>query len=201
MKRRRKRLLYVDNFICGGMKIDTTVNAITYWNMKRLKLEIKGGGFGKGEYKWLTEVPINQTLEGDIFLDEMTDVERMLGVIKKEKNKIENTLGLMYEKHPDKEEVLSLIARYESLLEEKPTWPAKTTDAVKEANEIVDNVIEGLNVEVNCDGESNDEESTVKETVNQKDEDATAGKNNSQQVLEANFVDELSKLGKCKEGD
>ncbi|KAI3826861.1 hypothetical protein L1987_00920 [Smallanthus sonchifolius] len=41
--------------------------------------------------------------------------------------------------------------RYESLLEEKPTWPAKKTDVVEEANEIIDIVLEGLNVEENCE--------------------------------------------------
>ncbi|KAI3828254.1 hypothetical protein L1987_02352 [Smallanthus sonchifolius] len=148
-------LLYADIFICGGMKVDTTVNAITYWNMKRLKLreklEIKGGGFGKGEFKGLTEVEVDQTLEGDLLMDEMTDVARMLSVIKKEKNKIENTLGLMYEKHHEKEEVLNLIARTVKKKRdlEEPTEILKNLQVKSEQDleaNLVDEATDGENI-------------------------------------------------------
>jgi hypothetical protein len=54
------QLLYVDSVKCKGIVVDKNVNAITFWNMNRLrerqKLEISKGGFGIGKLKKLSKV-------------------------------------------------------------------------------------------------------------------------------------------------
>ncbi|KAI7726050.1 LOW QUALITY PROTEIN: hypothetical protein M8C21_016698, partial [Ambrosia artemisiifolia] len=51
-------LLYVDSFKCKGIDIDSSVVPISFWTFQRLRdrerIEIKGGGFGKGTVKPLT---------------------------------------------------------------------------------------------------------------------------------------------------
>ncbi|KAI3755399.1 hypothetical protein L1987_55196 [Smallanthus sonchifolius] len=105
---------------------------------------------------------IENSEDGDSFYFRMDFIMLFLtimtGVINKEKNKLENTLDLMYEKH-----------------REKPTWPAKKTDAVKEATEIIDSVLQGLNVEEYCEKKRDLEEPT--------DEATTSGENISEEVL------------------
>ncbi|KAI3775902.1 hypothetical protein L1987_45660 [Smallanthus sonchifolius] len=50
------KMLYVDSAECRKMKVDYTLNQITFWTMDRLRirerLEIKGRGFGKVKPVW-----------------------------------------------------------------------------------------------------------------------------------------------------
>ncbi|KAL8215876.1 hypothetical protein R6Q57_022713, partial [Mikania cordata] len=52
-------LLYVDSIECTGMIIDSSIRAIEFWSVDRLKkregLEIENGGFGFGDYVGMSD--------------------------------------------------------------------------------------------------------------------------------------------------
>ncbi|KAI3687066.1 hypothetical protein L1987_80757 [Smallanthus sonchifolius] len=105
-------LLYVKSVECKGIKTDKKMNPISFSNMSRLKerqkWEIENGGFEKGKYKRLTKLIEDEDEEdsGYSVVDEIEGLEKLLDVIHKQKKLIDNKLGRLLEKHPDREEVL-----------------------------------------------------------------------------------------------
>ncbi|KAI3763181.1 hypothetical protein L1987_53632 [Smallanthus sonchifolius] len=91
-------LLYVDSIECKGIKMDKNTIPISFWNMSRLKerqkWEIENGGFGKGKFKRLSKVVVDED-EGNIgyFVgDEIEVLEKLLDVLQKQKNVLDSKL-------------------------------------------------------------------------------------------------------------
>ncbi|KAI3777134.1 hypothetical protein L1987_46928 [Smallanthus sonchifolius] len=158
------KMLYVDSVECRKMKVDYTLNQITFWTMDRLRirerLEIKGRGFGKGRFKGLT-VSVNNQLAGEMedisleFQEEYTSVLKKLDDFEEKKKDIENELSRIYNRNIERSKVVSLMERHELVLQVKLVWPqdnrvqettAKISDVLKKINEeIVDEEIHGVN--------------------------------------------------------
>ncbi|KAI3713124.1 hypothetical protein L1987_71696 [Smallanthus sonchifolius] len=157
-------MLYVDSVECRKMKVDYTVNQITFWTMDRLRIrersEIKGKDIGKGRFKGLT-ISINNQTVGEMEHISFEFQEEYIGVLKKlddfveKKKEIENDLSVIYNKNTERSKVVSLMERHELILQVKPVWPqdnsltktnSKIGDVLKKINEeIVDREIDGVN--------------------------------------------------------
>ncbi|KAI3755081.1 hypothetical protein L1987_54874 [Smallanthus sonchifolius] len=161
-------LLYVDSVECKGIKMEKKMNPISFWNMSRLKerqkWEIENGGFGKGKYKRLTKLIEDEEDSGYSVVDEIEGLEKLLDVLHKQKKLIDNKLGRLLEKHPEREEVLVIKAKYDSLMqttERNAEIQAEAADRM--TNDKIESVLEDL---ANCSGtnsQSGDDEKTYTE--------------------------------------
>ncbi|KAI3732522.1 hypothetical protein L1987_63727 [Smallanthus sonchifolius] len=124
-------LLYVDSIECKGIKMDKNTNPISLWNMSRLKerqkWEIENGGFGKGKFKRLSKVIVDND-EGDIgYSDEIEVLEKVFDVLQKQKNLFDSKFERLFENHPQRQEVLELKAKYDLLMH--------STDSIRSGGE------------------------------------------------------------------
>ncbi|KAI7756576.1 hypothetical protein M8C21_009886 [Ambrosia artemisiifolia] len=183
-------LLYVDNVECKGMEVDHTVNPITFWNMKKLRvrenLEIRNGGFGMGTFKGLSSRTVNPTKKYTTLLSVDHLKEKIPDVTMKNKKKTENAL--------------------ESIPDEKPRWPVKLTEEVSMADDEFKSVLKGIHVE-GGEGSRNEEsqdelhdgaeklyDAATESGGKPTDEAAFPGSNET--VTTANFIHELNQFGK-----
>ncbi|KAI3676541.1 hypothetical protein L1987_86152 [Smallanthus sonchifolius] len=111
-------ILYVDSVECRKMKVDYTINQITFWTMDRMRirkrLEIKGKGFSKGRFKGLTISVNNQTIgeREDIsleFQEEYISVLKKLDDFEEKKKEIENDLSEIYKKNIERSKVILIL--------------------------------------------------------------------------------------------
>ncbi|KAK9072224.1 hypothetical protein SSX86_008656 [Deinandra increscens subsp. villosa] len=124
-------LLYVDSFLCKGMEIDDTQNAISFWTMKKLqlrqKMEVRNGGFGKGEFKGLSEVidngssQLNHSGSGDSLSEMVSEVEKNIDRVFEAKQTADTSLYMLIKKFPEAPEVSLLQERYRSMFESQCT--------------------------------------------------------------------------------
>ncbi|KAI3829481.1 hypothetical protein L1987_03606 [Smallanthus sonchifolius] len=150
-------LLYVESIDCKGMKGDGTIKALRFWNKKNLKirerLEIKGGGFGRGELKRLKSVLHKKVHDKDIDIERQhVEPKKMFSLVLENKKILETKIEELYKKKPENEEVLSLVARYNSSLKS-----IYTGEIVEVDNKIMSD-LEGLKVnEKDCSGDGKNE--------------------------------------------
>ncbi|KAI7738747.1 hypothetical protein M8C21_033861 [Ambrosia artemisiifolia] len=168
--------------------------------MERLKtretLEIKGVGFGKGNVKGMSSAMIVSSQDfqqfGRIeFMVEMSKVKKQFDVMVKEKKKIEEALSQIYQKYPEKEEVSTLVAMYEALLEDKPTWPSNATGESMETEAKLKVVLAGIGEQVNNDFERTDNERM----------DEGERNTNEEMIVVAKFVTDLMQPEKSSAGE
>ncbi|KAD3337886.1 hypothetical protein E3N88_33407 [Mikania micrantha] len=127
-------LIYVEGFECKGISVDKRIHPIEFWNKNRLKIredwEMKHGGFGRGK--------LNQN-----FVDEGSSGEReepyekteLLAGVKKclddwgnLKSVLEKDLTYLIARDKNNEDIQTVRACYESLLEKKPKWVRQLDD-------------------------------------------------------------------------
>ncbi|KAI3754459.1 hypothetical protein L1987_54243 [Smallanthus sonchifolius] len=86
-------MLYVDSIECKGIKMDKNTNLISFWNMSRLKerqkWEIENCGFGKGMFKRLSKVIVDED-EGNIGYSYVAEngheKKRLINKVREEEN-------------------------------------------------------------------------------------------------------------------
>ncbi|KAI7724527.1 hypothetical protein M8C21_023981 [Ambrosia artemisiifolia] len=168
--------------------------------MERLKtretLEIKGVGFGKGNVKGMSSAMIVPSQDfqqfGRIeFMVEMSKVKKQFDVMVKAKKKIEEALSQIYQKYPEKEEVSTLIAMYEALLEDKPTWSSKATGESMETEAKLKVALARIGEQVNNDFERTDNERM----------DEGEWNTNEEMIVVAKFVTDLMQPEKSSAGE
>ncbi|KAD0618057.1 hypothetical protein E3N88_43972 [Mikania micrantha] len=142
-------LLYVEGFECKGISVDKTVEPIEFWNKNRLKIreewEIKHGGLGRGGVNpnlWKNTEEGEQNVTDSTKVD-IEGVKKMLVQWEEAKNNIEMHLGELVKTNHDSEDIQTVIACYESLLEKKPVWPQPTIQN-DNVYETVDGVLNDL---------------------------------------------------------
>ncbi|KAI3676171.1 hypothetical protein L1987_85771 [Smallanthus sonchifolius] len=145
------------------MKEDGTDKDLRFWNTKNLKirdrLEIKGGGFRRGKLKLLKSVLHTKLHDKDIDIDRQ-QVEK-----------------------PENEEVLSLVARYNS------SFKSICTGENTEADYRIRSVLEGLKVnEKDCSGNGKNEGEISENENYGSPENDCGGKDSSETREDAGLV-------------
>ncbi|KAI3811287.1 hypothetical protein L1987_21008 [Smallanthus sonchifolius] len=108
----------------------------------RERLKIKGRGFGKGRFKGLT-VSVNNASAGE--MDDVSLEFQKLDDLKEKKKEIEIEIAGIYNKNIERSKVVSLIERFELLLQVIPVW---SEDISVNEIEMEDNNIEKLDIQV-----------------------------------------------------
>ncbi|KAI3675016.1 hypothetical protein L1987_84597 [Smallanthus sonchifolius] len=157
-------MLYVDSVECRKMKVNYTINQITFWTMDRLRIrerfEIKGKGFGKGRFKGLTISVNNQTV-GEMedisleFQEEYISVLKKLDDFEEKKRRLKMIYLRFIKKNIERSKVVSLIERHEFILQVKPVWPQD--NSLEETNSKINEMLKKINEEI-VDQEIVDEE-------------------------------------------
>ncbi|KAI3742333.1 hypothetical protein L1987_60013 [Smallanthus sonchifolius] len=79
--------------------------------------------------------------------------------------KIEDNLGKLYLEFPEDEDILSLKAEYETMLEDKPMWHMITKEEIIITKDQISSVLKGFNLEKVESNEQREEEVQETETV------------------------------------
>ncbi|KAK9080113.1 hypothetical protein SSX86_001788 [Deinandra increscens subsp. villosa] len=119
------------SFLCKGMEIDDTQNAISFWTMKKLqlrqKMEARNGGFGKGEFKGLSEFidngssQLNHSGSADSLSEMVSEVEKNIDRVFEAKQTADTSLYMLIKKFPEAPDVSLLQERYRSMFESQCT--------------------------------------------------------------------------------
>ncbi|KAI3801613.1 hypothetical protein L1987_29722 [Smallanthus sonchifolius] len=182
-------LIYVESTKCTRMEIDPKVNPLSFWNMINLKerqmLEIQGGGFGVGPLKALSSYNDIECDEDTRGVDQMKrkrlEVEKLINITIKNKQKIEDNLGKLYLEYPEDAKILSLKEKYENMLEEKPLWQTITKEDIIIAKDQISSVLKGVNLEKgessnNEEIEEQDQETGGNMQIGESEENVEIGK-------------------------
>ncbi|KAJ0786395.1 hypothetical protein HanOQP8_Chr02g0054981 [Helianthus annuus] len=118
-------LLYVDRVKCTGFPVDRTIYPIVFWNKyelkKRERFEIKRGGFGGEDLHEVgvvrrdprkTELHAND----EVLSNEIALIEKHLDVMEAKRVTVEKKLEVVFNAHPDNEQVKKLIQRFEKIV-------------------------------------------------------------------------------------
>ncbi|KAI3754692.1 hypothetical protein L1987_54480 [Smallanthus sonchifolius] len=180
--RNKYTLLYVDSIKCKGIKMDKNTNPIRIWNMSRLKerqkWEIENGGFGKGKFKRLSKVIVDDD-EGDIGYsmgDEIEVLEKVFDVLQKQKNLFDSKFRRLFENHPQRQEVLELKAKYDILMHSTGKKVVQSEAGVSKTNEQIQSALEDLannnrsNDENESDNDGENENNDKEEAEDQESE-------------------------------
>ncbi|XP_021995355.1 uncharacterized protein LOC110892504 [Helianthus annuus] len=129
-------LLYVDRVKCTGFPVDRTIYPIVFWSKyelkKRERFEIKRGGFGGEDLHEVgvvrrdprkTELHAND----EVLSNEIALIEKHLDVMEAKRVTVQKKLEVVFNAHPDNEQVKKLIQRFEKIVHSKKTrislWP------------------------------------------------------------------------------
>ncbi|KAK9050056.1 hypothetical protein SSX86_030975 [Deinandra increscens subsp. villosa] len=112
-------------------EIDDTQNAISFWTMKKLqlrqKMEARNGGFGKGEFKGLSEFidngssQLNHSGSTDSLSEMVSEVEKNIDRVFEAKQTADTSLYMLIKKFPEAPDVSLLQERYRSMFESQCT--------------------------------------------------------------------------------
>ncbi|KAD7480208.1 hypothetical protein E3N88_03344 [Mikania micrantha] len=124
----------IEGFECKGIPVDKRIHPIEFWNKNRLKIredwEMKHGGFGRGK---LNQNFVDEGSSGD--REEPYEKTELLAGVKKclddwgnLKSVLEKDLTDLIARDKNNEDIQTVRACYESLLEKKPKWVKQLDD-------------------------------------------------------------------------
>ncbi|MFS8022445.1 hypothetical protein Hanom_Chr16g01439521 [Helianthus anomalus] len=135
-------LLYVDRVKCTGLEVDGSINPIVFWNKNELKkreiLEIKRGGFGRGELHDVVVVKRDSRktelrFSDEVLNNEIESIKKHLDVMEAKKVTVQTKLDVVFNAHPHNEQVNKLIEQFEKIIHSRKTrvWLAPDTPQKK----------------------------------------------------------------------
>ncbi|KAD3641993.1 hypothetical protein E3N88_31217 [Mikania micrantha] len=142
-------LIYVEGFECKGISVDKRIHPIEFWNKNRLKIredwEMKHGGFGRGKINpsFVDEGSSGNRVEPYEKTELLKSVKKSLDVWENLKSVLEKDLKDLLARDKNNEDIQTVRACYESLLEKKPNWVRELDDGESEKdgaekNELID---------------------------------------------------------------